>query len=46
VIQRRIENAIAKRVLAGDFKEGDTVLVDHGPDGIVFSRPQPGNAAA
>jgi ATP-dependent Clp protease ATP-binding subunit ClpB len=34
VIQRRVENAISKRVLAGEFSEGDTVLVDHGPDGL------------
>jgi ATP-dependent Clp protease ATP-binding subunit ClpC len=46
VIQRRVENAISKRVLAGDFAEGDTVLVDHGPDGLVFSRAEPGTAAA
>ena len=27
VIQRRVENAVSKRVLAGDFAEGDTVPV-------------------
>jgi len=40
VIQRRVENAISKRVLAGDFAEGSTVLVDHTPDGFVFSTAQ------
>ena len=29
VIQRRSENAVSKRVLAGEFTEGDTVLVDY-----------------
>jgi ATP-dependent Clp protease ATP-binding subunit ClpC len=28
-VQRRIENALAKRLLQGDFTEGDTVLVNH-----------------
>jgi hypothetical protein len=46
VIQRRVENAISKRVLAGDFTEGDTVRVDLGPDGLVFSRAESGTAAA
>jgi ATP-dependent Clp protease ATP-binding subunit ClpA len=46
VIQRRVENAISKRVLAGDFTEGDTVLVDHSPDGLVFSRAEASHAAA
>jgi ATP-dependent Clp protease ATP-binding subunit ClpC len=46
VIQRRVENAISKRVLAGDFAEGDTVLVDHSADGLVFSRAEAGTAAA
>ncbi|MEI6666477.1 MAG: hypothetical protein WCL53_10055, partial [Chloroflexota bacterium] len=27
-IQRRVENALAKRVLAGDFAPGDRVRVD------------------
>jgi ATP-dependent Clp protease ATP-binding subunit ClpC len=40
VIQRRVENAISKRVLAGDFTEGDTVLVDHSADGLIFARQQ------
>jgi hypothetical protein len=36
VIQRRVENAISKRVLAADFAEGDTVLVDHGADDLTL----------
>jgi ATP-dependent Clp protease ATP-binding subunit ClpC len=46
VIQRRVENAISKRVLAGDFAEGSTVLVDHTPDGFVFGTAQGDVAAA
>ena len=37
VIQRRVENAISKRVLAGDFAEGDTVLVDYSLDALTFT---------
>jgi ATP-dependent Clp protease ATP-binding subunit ClpB len=32
-IQRRLENPLARRLLAGEFKEGDTVRVDVSPDG-------------
>ena len=42
VMHWRVENAIAKRVLAGDFAEGDTVLVDHGPDGLTVARDKGG----
>ena len=32
-IQRRIENELARRVLAGEFAEGDEVVVDLDDDG-------------
>ena len=32
-IQRRVENELAKRVLSGDFSEGDVVVVDLDADG-------------
>ena len=32
-IQRRVENELAKRVLGGDFSEGDVVVVDLDADG-------------
>ena len=32
-IQRRLENPLARRLLAGEFKEGDVVRVDVSPDG-------------
>jgi ATP-dependent Clp protease ATP-binding subunit ClpC len=37
-IQRWVENPLAKRLLAGEFKAGDTVLVDVGPEGLTFAR--------
>jgi ATP-dependent Clp protease ATP-binding subunit ClpB len=34
-----VENPLSKRILAGEFVEGDTVLVDVSPDGeYVFER--------
>jgi ATP-dependent Clp protease ATP-binding subunit ClpB len=32
-IQRRLENALARRILAGEFADGATVTVDVSPDG-------------
>jgi len=40
-VQRRVENPLSKRILSGEFGEGDTVLVDVTPDGeYVFSRAE------
>jgi len=36
-IQRQVENPLSKRILQGDFKEGDHVKVDVGPDGFTFT---------
>ena len=33
VIQKRIQNVMALKILRGEFKEGDRVLVDVGPKG-------------
>jgi ATP-dependent Clp protease ATP-binding subunit ClpB len=38
VIQRRIQDELAKRLLAGEFGEDETVVADHTPDGFVFRR--------
>jgi ATP-dependent Clp protease ATP-binding subunit ClpC len=46
VIQRQVENPLSKRVLAGDFAEGDTVEVDAGENGYTFSRKQSAVEAA
>jgi ATP-dependent Clp protease ATP-binding subunit ClpB len=40
-IQRRVLDPLAIRVLEGDFREGDTVLVDAGPDGLRFEKHEP-----
>ncbi len=39
-VQRRVENPLSKRILAGEFGEGDTVLVDIEGEEYVFSREQ------
>ncbi len=36
-IQRHLENPLSKKILRGEFKAGDTVLVDAGDDGLSFS---------
>jgi ATP-dependent Clp protease ATP-binding subunit ClpB len=40
-IQRRVLDALALRVLEGQFVEGDTVVVDAGSDGLTFEKKQP-----
>ena len=35
-IQRYVENPLSKEILAGEFKEGDHVVVDIGPEGLAF----------
>ena len=37
-IQRQVENPLAKRILAGEFKDGDTVLIDLGQSGLTFAK--------
>jgi len=39
-IQHHIENPLSKRILDGEFREGDTVLIDAAADGIVFSKSE------
>ena len=36
-MQRHLENALAQGVLSGEYKEGDHVVVDAGPNGLAFS---------
>jgi len=36
-IQRELQDPLAVKILAGEFKEGDTIRVDKGPDGLVFT---------
>jgi ATP-dependent Clp protease ATP-binding subunit ClpB len=37
-IQRLVEDELAKRILAGDFKTGDTIAVNRGAEGLTFSK--------
>ncbi len=37
-IQRYVENPLSKRILEGEFQESDSILVDLGPEGLVFSK--------
>jgi ATP-dependent Clp protease ATP-binding subunit ClpC len=37
-IQHNIENPLSKRILNGEFTEGDTILIDSAADGLVFTR--------
>jgi ATP-dependent Clp protease ATP-binding subunit ClpB len=39
VIQREVQDGLARRMLSGEFGEGDTVLVDVDPDGIFTFTP-------
>ena len=43
-IQLYVENDLAKRVLAGEFDEGDVVEGDAGTDSLTFSKKKPAAA--
>jgi ATP-dependent Clp protease ATP-binding subunit ClpB len=36
LIQREIQNPLALKLLAGEFRAGDTIRVDRGPEGLTF----------
>ena len=36
-LQRQVENPLSTKILQGEFKQGDRVLVDVGPDGFTFT---------
>lgn len=40
VISRELETPLAVKILAGEVKEGDAVVVDAGPTGLVFRTPE------
>ncbi|MGB2826613.1 MAG: AAA family ATPase [Dehalococcoidales bacterium] len=46
VIERYVENPLSTRLLRGEFKEGDTVKVDLGDEGLTFVAKAPARAAA
>jgi len=35
-IERHLENPLSTRILSGEIKDGDTIRVDAGPDGLIF----------
>ena len=37
-VQRHLENALSKAILAGEFQPGDRILVDSGPQGLIFTK--------
>jgi ATP-dependent Clp protease ATP-binding subunit ClpB len=39
-IQRRVLDPLAMRVLEGEFREGDRIVVDVGPAGLTFAKTQ------
>jgi ATP-dependent Clp protease ATP-binding subunit ClpC len=46
VIERYVENPLSTSLLRGEFKEGDTVKVDLGDEGLTFVTKAPARAAA
>jgi ATP-dependent Clp protease ATP-binding subunit ClpB len=36
-IQRELQDPLALRILSGDFREGETIQVERGPDGLEFT---------
>ena len=40
-IQRELQDPLALKLLAGEFSEGQTILVDRGTEGLAFSLGQP-----
>jgi ATP-dependent Clp protease ATP-binding subunit ClpC len=45
-VQRRVETPLSRRILAGEFSEGDTALVDVTPDGEYVFRREEARVAA
>ena len=46
VVTREIENPLSKRILSGEFRDGDTALVDTTEEGYSFNREPTATAAA
>jgi ATP-dependent Clp protease ATP-binding subunit ClpA len=44
VIERRIANPLSKRILAGEFDEGDTALVGYENGEYTFGKRSAGNS--
>ncbi len=46
VIERYVENPLSSKLLRGEFKEGDTIKVDAGADGLTFRIGEKARVAA
>jgi ATP-dependent Clp protease ATP-binding subunit ClpA len=46
VIERCVENPLSTKLLRGEFKEGDTVKVELGDEGLTFAAKTSAKAAA
>ena len=44
-IQREVQDPLALKILSAEFKEGDTLRVDRGPQGLTFSAATTANEA-
>ncbi|MBM3939855.1 MAG: AAA family ATPase [SAR202 cluster bacterium] len=45
-VQRHVENELAKRMLAGEFRDGDTVVIDATEAGLTFAKKVLAHATA
>jgi ATP-dependent Clp protease ATP-binding subunit ClpB len=41
LLQREVQDALALKLLSGEIREGDTVEIDGGPEGLEFRRLEP-----
>ncbi len=41
VLQREVADPIALKLLQGEFHDGDTIVVDASPEGLVFTKGEP-----
>jgi len=41
LVAKSIGDELARRLLAGEISDGDSVLIDRGPSGLVFSKREP-----
>jgi ATP-dependent Clp protease ATP-binding subunit ClpB len=41
LIQREVQDPLALKILSGEFKDGDLIRVDRGPEGLLFSATVP-----
>ena len=46
MIQRELETALGRKLLTGEVRDGSHVIVDAGPQGLIFTAREPQSAAA